>query len=68
MSSKFVIQRGAIHGADAQVVVGVAYGEDGLGSDGVGDLAHEFGNGLLLVIAVAAEVVGDYEFDVADFG
>ena len=53
--------QGIVHGADALEVVHVAGGDDALGTHFLGHLAHQLGDGLLVVVSVAAQVVGHVE-------
>ena len=53
--------QGVLHGAHALEVVDVAGGNDAFGAYLFGHHAHQFGDGLLVVVAVAAQVVGDVE-------
>ena len=53
--------QGVFRGAHALEVVDVAGGNNAFGTDFLGHHAHQFGDGLLVVVAVAAQVVGDVE-------
>ena len=53
--------QGVLGGDDTLEVVDVAGGDDAFGAYLFGHLAHQFGDGLLVVVAVAAQVVGDVE-------
>ena len=53
--------QGIVHGADALEVVYVAGGDDTFGAHFLGHLAHQLGDGLLVVVSVAAQVVGHVE-------
>ena len=62
---KFVVghpQR-VVHAAHAFKMVDVSGGDYEFGTDFFGHGSHQFGYGLLVVITVAAEVVGDVEVE-----
>ena len=57
--------QGVADGLDAVEVMDVASSNDAFRTDDGGHFAHDFGNGFLVVVSVASEVVAHKEVDIA---